>query len=123
MLNRCFLDDSLKNVLAGINATCKGISCPNFGYSSSSSSGDWVTTLLADVWNFRGYIFGYGLGIATVVAFVYLYLLRIPGILFLVIWSIILSIEVLLVIGGILLMGTSSSWKDYTWRCYRRSSF
>lgn len=109
VLNRCVLDDSVSNVLTGISGACSG-TCPTSGYSSSGSSGDWFTTLAADIWNFQGYIFGFGIGIAAVVALAYLILLRIPGVLFTTIWGLIISILVLLLIGAVLLFDLSVQW-------------
>ena len=67
---------------------------------------------MSDVWILRGYIFGFGLGVSVLVAFCYLMLLRIPGVLFTTIWGMVLSILVLLVVGTSVLNDTKNTWKD-----------
>jgi choline transporter-like protein 2/4/5 len=59
----------------------------------------------------KGYIFGFGLGVSVAVSFFYLYFLRIPGLLFTIIWSIVLSIEALLAVGTILLDQLVRKWQ------------
>jgi hypothetical protein len=61
----------------------------NYGGDNTKS---WVSDFFSDMYHLRGYIFGFGIGIALFLSFFYLYFLRIPGILSLMIWTIILSI-------------------------------
>lgn len=44
------------------------------------------------MYKLRGYIFGFGIGISLFLSFFYLYFLRIPGVLSIMVWSIILGI-------------------------------
>jgi len=78
------------------------------GYTSSSSG--WFNTFFGDVMYLRGIIFGFGIGLSTVVAFVYLYMLRLPGLLFVTIWTLIFSIEIFLFVGAFLLWSLSNTW-------------
>jgi hypothetical protein len=49
----------------------------------------WVSDFFADMYHLRGYIFGFGIGIALFLSFFYLYFLRIPGVLSLMVWTIV----------------------------------
>lgn len=58
---------------------------------TDSQSGSWTSGFFADMYEMRGYIFGFGLGIALFLSFLYLYFLRIPGVLFTMIWTILIG--------------------------------
>lgn len=77
---------------------------------STGYSQKWYQAFVSDVYQFQGYIFGFGIGVAALVAFVYLFLLRIPGLLSIIIWSLILSIEVALWVGAWLLWSLAGEW-------------
>ena len=79
-------------------------------YGTGDTPG-WFTTFLQDVYDNSGIIFGIGIGVSIVVSFVYLLLLRIPGFLPLIIWSILLSVLLLIFIGGYLLYDLSAQYK------------
>lgn len=97
-LNRCIpnLSSSDKTTLS----TDYDIDIPDI--SSTTGSG-WFNTFIADVYNNLGLIFGFGIGIATALSFIFLYGLRIPGLLTVVIWTLILSVLVLCLVGSFLL--------------------
>jgi len=82
----------------------------NFPDSGDGTSS--LTGFFADVYAMRGYIFGFGIGVALFLAFGYLYFLRIPGMLFTIIWTIIISIFVALLVGSFLLWDMSNKWED-----------
>ena len=48
--------------------------------------------------------------VSVLVSFTYLYFIRIPGVLFLTIWSAIVSIGVLLIVGSALLWAQADQW-------------
>ena len=79
-------------------------------YSSTASAASWVGLFLSDILNLKSIIFPLGLGMSTVLSFAYLYFLRIPGLLFFIIWSILLAIQVFLIVGSILLLILSKKW-------------
>ena len=109
VLGRCVLNNAIQ-ALAGVNSTINVGNYPVNPNTAGSDSG-FVGSFLADVYNYQGYIFGFGIGVATVIGFGYLYFLRIPGLLTVIIWVIILSIDVFLVIGAFLLWSLSNKWK------------
>jgi hypothetical protein len=60
------------------------------GYADAQN-GSWTSGFFADMYQMRGYIFGFGIGIALFLSFFYLYFLRIPGVLFTMIWTILIG--------------------------------
>ena len=58
----------------------------------------------------KGLIGGFGLGISVVVGTAYLMFLRIPGVLFILIWGIVFSVWILFAGAGGLLYQTSETW-------------
>jgi choline transporter-like protein 2/4/5 len=83
----------------------------NSSLYGSDDNNEWFSTFMGDIYNNKGLIFGFGICVSTVIAFTYLYVLRIPGLLMLVIWSIIFSIEVLALAGAFMLMELAKEWK------------
>ena len=64
---------------------------------------DYFTEIMADVYSMKEYIFSFGLGVGFLLSLAYLYFLRIPGLMFLIIWGVVLSFLVVLLIGTILI--------------------
>ena len=64
-----------------------------------------------DVYNSQAYVLAFGLGVATVLGFVYLTFIRLPGVLTVMIWSIILSIFVATAALGLLFFKTGHDWQ------------
>ena len=111
-LNRCMPDtDTAAAAVAAQNASSGSLN-QQVEYDSGSTGKEWFNNFLADVLTLQGYIFGFGIGFATGVAFLYLYLLRIPGLLFFFIWTAVLSVLLLLLIGSILLLTLSNEWSQ-----------
>lgn len=83
------------------------------GYGDiTEQSSTWTVAFFSDLYSLRGYVFGFGLGVALFFSFGYLYFLRIPGVLFIIIWTLLLSILVLLLVGSILLWQLSVKWHN-----------
>lgn len=108
-LNRCYPLGNVNQILTQATAANSTLS-KSSPYSVSSGEG-WFNKFITDLLYLRGYIFGIGIGGAVLFSFVYLYLLRIPGMLFIVVWSIIFSIMASLVTGAWLLWGLANTWK------------
>ena len=79
---------------------------------NQNDSQTWYNNFISDIWTLRGYVFGFGLGVSLGVAFLYLLFLRIPLVLFATVWSMILSIEALLIVSTILLWKLAKDWED-----------
>lgn len=89
----------------GVNATAV--------YSASSNQGSsWFSNFLGDMYSLLGYVFGFGLGITVAVAYLYLFVLQIKGLLFLLLWGIIIGIFVLMIIGSFLLWSLANKWNN-----------
>ena len=119
ILNRCIPDvvaqaaaTAAKSAAAskGADLSSAGAYPGSPGDANGASSG-WFNTFLADVYSMRALIFSFGLGFSTVVAFGYTYFLRLPGLLFMLIWTLLLSILGCLVAGGLLLFFLAQGWK------------
>lgn len=106
-LNRCIPTAAISLATQTANNTIHTGS-----YKSVAKDGSgWFNSFFGDLYRLQGIIFGFGIGIATAVAFGYTFFLRIPGTLFVMIWGIILSIQVVLIVGSFLLWSLSVSWK------------
>lgn len=70
------------------------------------------TRFFADVMELQEYIFGLGIGLTLFLAFLYLYFLRVPGVLFTMIWSLLIGILVVLFVGSVMLWSLSANWED-----------
>jgi len=114
-LNRCVwvADTSPPNgtvaEIAGGFIDTSALAVPS-GYTDPSPDNAF-TRFFADLYALRGYIFGFGIGVTLFFAFLYLYFLRIPGVLFVMIWTLLLSILVLLFVGTVLLWDLSVQWE------------
>lgn len=85
----------------------------NVTVNSDASDKDIWDKFQADMFTGAGVIFGFGLGVTALLGFVYLYILRIPGCLFTLVWGIIAAIEALVLLPGLILYGdVYPTWKD-----------
>lgn len=110
-LNRCLPDTSTSDAatafaVAAVNQTLSS----NYAYSFGLSHQGWFYTFAMDIYNLRGYVFGFGIGIATFFAFVYTYLLRLPGVLFVITWTCLLGVLILILVMSFLLWSLSVKW-------------
>lgn len=64
----------------------------------------------ADLYAARSLIGGFGFGVSTVVGTTYLFILRIPAVLSLLVWSLVFLVFALLAAGGVVMSQTSESW-------------
>jgi Plasma-membrane choline transporter len=79
-------------------------------YSRTASAASWVGLFLSDLLTLKNIIFPLGIGLSTVLSFIYLYFLRIPGMLYCIIWTILIGIQCLLIAASILLLTLSKKW-------------
>ena len=114
VVNRCVpTGDSAANAeKARAHAISIGLTAPPAITLPSASEDNWFSDMLADIYDNRAVVFGVGLGFANIVAFFYLYILRIPGVLFFAIWGILGTIQAVLLLGGLLLMTKAAEWKE-----------
>ena len=114
VLNRCvWIKDKTNETaqeVAGDYVDISSVAIPN--KYSDSQSGTWATGFFADMFSLRGYIFGFGIGIALFLSFLYLYFLRVPGVLFTMIWTILIGIFVILLVGSIMLFTLAQQWAN-----------
>jgi hypothetical protein len=115
-LNRCLPDQSVVEGFADAQAAASdvGVTLPSYAIYSTSSNGNtsWFNDFIGDMYFLRSYIFGFGLAVALGVAFLYLFVLRIPFLLFIVIWTSILALLAVLCISTALLWTLANAWQS-----------
>jgi Plasma-membrane choline transporter len=73
---------------------------------------DFTTRLFADVYLARKYVFGFGFGLSMGVSIVYLFLMRLPGLLTAVVWASILSTITICLGGGYYAWTKAAEWRE-----------
>jgi choline transporter-like protein 2/4/5 len=63
--------------------------------------------VMADMYNSLGVLGGVGIGVTIIIGFLFLYIMRIPGVLFTLIWGIVLTIFLCFFLPGVLLVGVT----------------
>ena len=111
MVNRCYpqpVDNEKLEAFFGQIAAARNVTIDIDTISSDS----YLTTFFTTTWHLRGYIFGFGLGISFLIGFLYLYMLRIPGLLTVVIWSILIFLLVFLLVCAFCLWDQANRWQN-----------
>lgn len=114
-LNRCFPNtdvlDTANDAVAYAATYNVTVNSTTATYSTASEDNNsWFSKFLSDVIELAPSIGGFGLGVATLVSFLYLFILRIPGLLRVLIWGIIGGTFVCMIVGSFLLWDLSNSW-------------
>ncbi|CAM9190959.1 unnamed protein product, partial [Ectocarpus sp. 12 AP-2014] len=97
------VEAEMANALNGTNANYTVV-------SSDVSESTWFEDVFADMLTARGLIGGFGLGVSALVGTAYLLFLRIPGVLFLLIWGLLFGVWAILAGAGVMLLQTSETW-------------
>ncbi|CAN0256233.1 unnamed protein product, partial [Ectocarpus sp. 8 AP-2014] len=97
------IEAEMANALNGTNANYTVV-------SSDVSESTWFEDVFADMLTARGLIGGFGLGVSVLVGTAYLLFLRIPGVLFLLIWGLLFGVWAILAGAGVMLLHTSETW-------------
>jgi hypothetical protein len=106
---RCVATGAINALLLNQSSTTPDIPTK---YVDVSAVGGWFNQYISDIMTLQGYVFGFGLGVAVGVSLLYLYVLRIPGLMFSVVWTAVFSILIVLVVGTILLSELVSTWEE-----------
>ena len=122
VLNRCMFDtSSIDSSALSTAATTNNPSLSGSSFLTSllanpfgdeSNQNTFLTAVFGDIYNFRGVIFGFGVGVAIGISFLYVLLLRIPGVLDTLIWGIIFFIFASLATGAIASQILAKDWED-----------
>jgi len=80
--------------------------------SYADSKKEWHEKMYGDIFLSYPYIFGFGIGGAIVVGFVYTFFLRIPGVLALIVWGLLFTIFFFLMLGAYMCSVTAKRWSD-----------
>lgn len=72
----------------------------------------YLSRFIADVITARAYVFGFGFGVATLAAFVYIGLLQIPFLVAFLVWTCVLAVLLCLLGLGYGLWVTASDWDE-----------
>lgn len=101
--NRCLPTKKSLDELASLS-----VADDSLDYLKSSVIGNSMT----DVWTARQWIFGFGFPVAFVISLVYMFLLRIPTLLGIMVWGSILLMNVLLYVAGATGVYLAHVWED-----------
>uniref|UniRef100_A0A7S2Y2B5 Choline transporter-like protein n=1 Tax=Fibrocapsa japonica TaxID=94617 RepID=A0A7S2Y2B5_9STRA len=125
VFNYCIYDAVLEAAQdVGAATLEQAIAAANNGTSDAVAAGDipesyfepdednWFDDFTADLYKAIYVIFGFGIGVALGVGFLYLILLRVPGVLFLMTWGIIFLVQLLWLVGGALCVQIGKAWED-----------
>lgn len=77
-----------------------------------SDLSNYINQFIADIITARGYVFGFGFGVATLVAFVYIGILQIPFLVGFVVWSCVILVLVGLLALGFGAWSTAEDWNE-----------
>jgi Plasma-membrane choline transporter len=102
-----------EQAVAAFNATLAGAGNATLQFGNGTSSvnaASWFEDLAADLITSRALLLGFGLGGSCVLGFVYIFLLRIPGVLFLLVWSVMLAIWAAFGGAGVILKLNADKW-------------
>ena len=99
-MNRCSLSSNATNYIE------------NMSGGTPSTNNGFLATLYGDLWTAMAWILGCGFCVAMVVSFVYTYLLRVPGVLFLLIWGCIASVFAMFLGMGGYAYNEQQVWRD-----------
>lgn len=80
-LNRCFISSQALTVIE--NDVGEELS----GFDVVGEGTDFLSQLFSDLFAARDYVLGFGFGVSVFASFLYSYMLRIPGLLFSIVWS------------------------------------
>lgn len=115
-LYRCLPDLNVESALSAAKDAAiqaGGNLTESIVYDTENKDGeDWLNFFVGDLLTLRGYVFGFGIGVATFVAFLYLFFLRIPGLLTFFIWGGILAVFLFLLVGSFLLWDLANQWAN-----------
>lgn len=113
-LRRCIPNDSKDEIEAKLVAQYSAITS-DFSemddYSSGESKGG-LEGVVGDMWSQAGIVFGFGFGFSMAAGIAFLFILRIPGFLTILIWSIFASIFVVFAAGGGMLYSMGMAYRD-----------
>mmetsp|Transcript_33694 Transcript_33694/g.42428 ORF Transcript_33694/g.42428 Transcript_33694/m.42428 type:complete len:669 (+) Transcript_33694:184-2190(+) len=100
--------DDLTDALGSLSVNYTG--ALNGTVTTEASS--WFDDFSADLFSSVYVILGFGIGVALVVGFTYLFFLRIPGVLFLLTWGLIALIFLLWLVSGLFCYTTAQTWQN-----------
>lgn len=81
-------------------------------YDDEDDKQEWWEKVYGDLFTAWPYIIGVGIGGAILIGFAYTFLLRIPGVLTLIVWSLLVAVFVVLLAGGAFCYMTSKRWSQ-----------
>ncbi|KAL3796266.1 hypothetical protein HJC23_008586 [Cyclotella cryptica] len=108
-------DDAISNNATIINGTTAynnaSISVSVTAEKKATSRSDVFDMVMADVHTVRYVIFTFGCGVAVTLGIFFLIIIQLPGLLSLLVWSMIIAVDVGLVAAGYYTKGVSATWE------------
>lgn len=77
-----------------------------------SDLSNYLTQFISDIITARGYVFGFGIGVALLIGFLYIGLLQIPFLVAVLVWSCVLLVLVSLLAIGFGAWATAEDWNE-----------
>ena len=112
LLGRCFLTSEARSRLAELTGTASNQEESIATESSDlQSASDFISNLYGDLWTSKYYILMFGFGLSLVVSLTYMFLLRIPCLLSLLVWLSILALIGVFGIGGYYALTLVDEWE------------
>jgi hypothetical protein len=115
LVHRCLPNVNVAQATAAAQqvATASGSNANVTEYrTQANANSGWFVHFIGDMYNLLGYVFGFGLGVTVGVAYLYLLMLNIKGLLFILLWGVIVGVFVLMIIGSFLLWSLSNKWAN-----------
>ncbi|KAG5189666.1 plasma-membrane choline transporter-domain-containing protein [Tribonema minus] len=110
LFNYCVFDAAISamNTTAASAAAGGSVGAPVMLPLTNSAS--WLTDLAADLIASKALVLGISLGGSALLAFIYICLMRVPALLFLLVWACALGILAVFIGAGLVLMDTAQAW-------------
>jgi len=108
-LQRCYLTDAAEDRIAKL---VQADNVTKLGADPTYTADSFWNDLYRDIYTARVYILGFGFGVAVVVSFVYIFMMRIPFLLNFVVWSSIFLTIAMFIGAGYYSFRQANIWED-----------
>ena len=102
-------EELTKKSYSFVSSSTKGLNGTDY---DDNDKEEWYEKVYGDIFTTWPFIIGVGIGGAILVGFLYTMLLRIPGLLALIVWSLLFGIFLVFILGGFFCYSTSKKWNN-----------
>ena len=79
---------------------------------SGNDATNYMMEFVGDIFTAKDWIFGFGFAVALLVGFLFTYVLRIPGLLYTVVWTVIVLVTIMFLFVGSFMYDTYGKWDE-----------